>query len=150
LTTPFQPVSFNAGDNALLSKFNQMANNSQWLFENLPKIRYKTSAITRDTNTKILALRTPYGATTGRQVRFDVYFDGFFSSGCQPIGVGTAISNGQKRLQVVIAGLGNSPVPDSRGAFIQLEADEIYPVGTDQLGGMIYTAGFVDCIFVGY
>jgi hypothetical protein len=128
-----------------------MANNDQYLFENLAKVRYKNSGIVRDTSMKILAMRVPFSGTSARQIRQDVYFDGFFTSGCAPICTGTAISIPNKRLTVTFAGLGNaSPAPDARGAFIQVEADEIYPVGTTQLGGMIYGPGYVDCIFVGW
>jgi hypothetical protein len=151
LTTPFQSVAWNTNDTATVTKLNQMTNNDQYLFENLAKVRYKSNAITRDTSMKILALRSAYSATTARQVRMDVYFDGFFSSGCSPVCVASAVTNSQKRLNVVVAGLGNgSLAPDSRGAFLQIEADEIYPVGTDQLGGMIYGPGYIDMIAIGY
>lgn len=149
MTTPFELVTWNAGDQVSAKKLKQMSNNDQFLLERIAKVRYNTNSIRRDVQTKILALRTPYGATPARQQRFDVYFNGFFSSGCSPIVTATVISQPQKRLIVTVAGLGGTQLPDARGCFVQVEASELYPQ-TDQLGGSIYNGGYVDMIAIGF
>lgn len=147
MTAPYQSVAFNYGDQLLIPQMNQLANNTQYLFENLAKVRYRSSAINRDTTTKILAVRTPVSATPARQQRADIYWNGFFSSGCAPIVVATAISHPQKRLNVVVCGLGGVVLPDSRGCMAQVEADEVY---SEVPGGNIVNNLYIDLIAIGY
>lgn len=147
MTTPFQSVAWNGSEPALITKLNQMGNNEQYLFEQLAKVRYRSSSLSRDTTMKVLAVRTPVSATTARQQRVDVYWNGFFSSGCSPIVVATAISHPQKRLNVVVSGLGGVILPDSRGCMAQVEADEVY---SDIPGGSIVNNCYIDLMAVGY
>jgi hypothetical protein len=147
LTASYQSVGFNFGDDARVDKLNQMANNDQYLFEHLAKIGYRSSAINRETTIKVLAVRTPVSATDARQQRMDIYWNGFFSSGCAPICVATAIAHPQKRLNVTVSGLGGSILPDARGCMAQIEADELY--GTPP-GGKIANNCYIDLIAVGY
>lgn len=150
MTAPFQSVAFNINDQALVQKFNQMSNNDQYLFENLAKVRYRSNALSRDTSVKVLSVRTPIAANTARQVRADIYWNGFFSSGCSPICVATAISHPQKRLNVTVCGLGGVVLPDSRGCMAQIEADEIYSDVPNQDGGRIANNCYIDLIAIGY
>lgn len=148
MTSPYSPVTWNAGDFATKERMSQMANNDQWLFENISKVTYRASGINRGQGMKVLAIRTPYGATTARQVRVDVYFGGYFSAGCSPICTATAISHPQKRLNVTLSGLGGTAFPDAIGCMAQVEADEMFSEAST--GGSIHVSGAVDLIAVGW
>lgn len=84
----FVPMSWN-GEPISTDKLNQMCNNTQYLFDRSPRIRYATNGITRDTGLKVLAGKTSYPTVQANYVYLPVYFGSFFSSGCRPVVVAT-------------------------------------------------------------
>lgn len=85
MTTPFKPVSVN---NELLTqdKVQQIANNTQWLFDNTPRLRYAVSGLTRDTGLKLLAGKAAHGIiNTQNWLHGQIQFGSFFSANCKPI-----------------------------------------------------------------
>lgn len=82
--TPYQPTSWTS-EPVTQAKLQQMSNNDQWLFENMPKIRYTNSGIIKDTGVKMIVGKTPFAASTINVTHVTVNFGNFFSPGCHPI-----------------------------------------------------------------
>lgn len=109
MTTPFRPVNF--GTESLTSdKLQQLANNTQYLFDNASKVRYKLGALERESGVKILTGKATLPPQTDRNYgRVDVYFGNFFTSGCRPIVV-AGVESGMVRVQVSIKGHGDGSI----------------------------------------
>lgn len=85
MTTPYKPVSFSS---ELISqdKLQQVANNTQWLFDNTARIRYKVNELTKDNGLKILVGKASHPiVTTANWIHGQVQFGNFFSQNCKPI-----------------------------------------------------------------
>lgn len=81
--TPFKPVTWTT-DVVTKQKLQDMSNNDQWLFENMPRIRYSSSGITKDTGVKIISGKTIFTVTNTKQSVTSVQFGSFFTIGSRP------------------------------------------------------------------
>lgn len=112
--TGYKPVQWNVGDNLTKERLNQMANNDQWLFDNLTRSDYQAFGVHRTAGIRIAAgtalIRTntkPWGFT-------DVHFGNFFSSGSTPIITTGVVSAHIRRVFVTVEGFGQTQ-PTSEG-----------------------------------
>lgn len=88
-----------------------MANNDQWLFENMPRIRYSASGLIRDQGIKMIVGKTPFPPQTDRNYAYlNINFGTFFTIGTKPIVIVTFEAQGgsMHRSKVVIQGRGQS------------------------------------------
>lgn len=98
----YKPTSWN-GEPITNAKLNQMSNNTQYIFERMPKIRYTLpggSGFTRDTTLKMIAGKTPFVASPNADWSdCQVLFGTFFTVGCKPIvtAVVADSTSGQRR-----------------------------------------------------
>lgn len=120
----FVPMSWN-GEPITTDKLNQMCNNSQYLFDRSPRIRYAVNAIIRDTGLKVLAGKTPFPPDTAHDyVNVPIYFGSFFTAGCHPSVTATVeIVGGNWRKYVSIQGLTGAEI-DQTGFMAQVVAKE--------------------------
>lgn len=141
--TPYRPISWNPQDVLDESKMDQIANNSQWLFENKPSVLYSAFGVRRTTGLKIMCGITtfPYQPTSGIETQ-PVYFSNFFSVGCRPI-VTTGVVSFQSNVRVIHNGFGVM-WPDHRGMEIVVDAQA--PDGGHRIQRTLY----VTWIAMGY
>lgn len=120
----FVPMSWN-GEPVSTDKLNQMCNNSQYLFDRSPRIRYSVSGITRDTGLKVIAGKTAFAPdTTHDYVNVPIYFGSYFTAGSHPSVTATVeIVGGSWRKYVSIQGLSGSEI-DQTGFVAQVVAKE--------------------------
>lgn len=108
----YRPVSWN-GEPISNAKLNQMANNTQFIFERMPKMRYSNGGVIRDTSLKMIAGKTPYvpSATGADWTEAQVLFGTYFTVGCKPIVtavVADSVSGRRRRLDVrALSGAGS-------------------------------------------
>ncbi len=101
-----------------------MANNDQWLFEHITKMRYQ-GAVTKNDGLKILAGKAYYGPNdTNDRQDCTVYFGSFFSTGCFPVvvAVNEVNTNGFRRL-VTVRSISGSQI-DHRGFIAHVSNQE--------------------------
>jgi len=117
--TPFKPISWAPDELISPEKLGQIANNSQWLFENTPRASYDAYGVKRATGVKIAAgTCLIYASKLATQTR-PVYFGNFFSAACKPV-VTTGVISFQNRTFVITNGFGVYQ-PDNRGFEIAVE-----------------------------
>lgn len=141
-TTPYKPVSFTS-ESISQTKLQQMANNEQWLFENMAKMRYATQALTRDAGVRVISGKTPFGTTTGGASAIDthIYFGSFFTAGCKPVVTGMVETTGPHlRKLITIRGFGGEV--DHRGFVAHLSTQEFpgVPVNIEASGWIHWQA----------
>lgn len=149
---PYKNVTWPLGAPLVTDKLNQMANNDQWLFENMPRMQYTANNVKRASGVKIIAGQTRYPATYNAEyVGVATLFGNFFTPGCQPIVSATPSSNSSPhRLSVTICAYANSgnEVVDHRGfsAFVQSHPFQATPGQWTPVGN----SGVLHWIAVGY
>lgn len=124
-TTPYQPTSWTS-EAVTQAKLAQMSNNDQWLFENLPKIRYSNAGLVKETSIKMIVGKTPFPANTTRNYIYQtINFGSFFSAGCHPIVVASLEAQGgsMHRAKVVIQG---NPINIGVNGFIAIVTGDTY------------------------
>lgn len=100
-----------------------MTNNDQWLYENMPRMKFNTYGINRNTGLKMLSLIAIAPANKSLWTSTTVNFGTFFSSGCKPVIVtGTQPTSGKWRYHTIIKGIGTY-YPDHRGVEVHVGAD---------------------------
>lgn len=121
----FVPMSWN-GEPISQDKLNQMCNNTQWLYDRSPRIRYSISGLTRDTGLKVLSGKTAFSADPSHDGLYvDTYFGSYFSSGCHPAVTATIEPiGGHQRKYASIMGLAGSEIDQTgfRTAVVSIEA----------------------------
>lgn len=131
----FKPVSWN-GEAVTNSKLNQMSNNTQYLFERQPKIRFTGTGnnIIRDSALKMIVGKTPYPlVTTANYIYMNIMFGSFFTAGCKPIVIAT-VEGGNHRAKVVTRNLTAQNVEIDQNGFIAIVSHEEQLLGgTTQL-----------------
>lgn len=145
MTTPYSDVTFE-NEQPTRAKFQKLATNQRWLFENTPKIRYSGAGLTRDVGLKIIAGKTPYSPSTTDYLDLPVFFGTFFTVGCNPIVVAVvadSVSGRRRRLDVRAHG---GPAIDHIG-FIAHVVAAYQKTGINQT---INSSGWVHWIAVGY
>lgn len=129
------------GEPITTDKLNQMCNNSQYLFDRSPRIRYAGPQFTRDTGLKVIAGKTPYPVVQANYIYLPVYFGSFFSSGCNPIVTATVEApSGGHRNRVMAYGLSGGAI-DNIGFQAVVTTEAVPTLGP---------AGWVHWIAVGY
>lgn len=120
--TPYQPISWSSQEPAFKDKLNQMTNNDQWLFENMPKMYYSVNGIKRSTGVKAATGFGVFNASATRYAAGTVSFGDYFSQGCQPVVVvGEMQTYPQREVIATIRGIGTA-FPDHRGFEVYLTA----------------------------
>lgn len=113
--TAFNNVTWGEED-VTAAKLNSMAQNSLWLYENLPKAHLLTyGGIRKDEKVKIAAgvITIPKSKEKIQQLKVD--FDSFFTKNCKPIIVCTIVSHQNSKYVVTtygIRGQGYVPLDD--------------------------------------
>lgn len=133
----YVPMSWN-GEPINTDKLNQMCNNSQYLFDRSPRIRYQASGLIRDTGLKVISGKTPFAPDSSHDfVNVPIYFGSFFTSGSHPVVTATIeIVGGSWRKYVSIQGLAGQEI-DQTGFMAQVVAHE-NPVQNVMTGGWIH------------
>lgn len=135
--TPYKPVTW--GDEPIFKdKLNQMTNNDQYIFENMPKMSFNTYGIKRANGVKIMAAICVVPASSALWSHGTFNFGTFFSSGCKPvIVVGTQPTSGRWRYHTVVRGIGTN-YPDHRGAVFSVGADYYGTTTTNIVDAKVY------------
>lgn len=122
--TPYKATTW--GDEPISKdKLNQMSNNDQWIYENMPKMLFNTYGIKRTNGVKILAGIAVVPAAAASSASVTVSFGTFFSSGCKPVIVtGTQPTSGAARFHTAFKGI-DGFYPDHRGAVFIAGADSL-------------------------
>lgn len=121
----YRPVSWN-GESISNAKLNQMANNTQFIFERQPKMRYTGAGnnIIRDTALKVLSGKTPFPpVTTANWIYQNIYFGSFFTVNCKPI-ITASLEAGDHRGRVVIRSFGAQGTEIDHVGFIAIVSHE--------------------------
>jgi hypothetical protein len=139
----FVPTSWN-GETITTDKLNQMCNNTQYLYDRSPRIRYATSGLTRDTGLKLLAGKTPYGPVNADHTTVSIYFGTFFSAGCRPV-VTAVVGDSTSGLRKFCTVLGFNGEIDNTGFMAHVSSHE--PSWANQV---IYSGGWIHWTAVGY
>lgn len=140
--TPYKPTNWGS-ESISQPKLQQMANNDQWLFENMARVRYSAGGLTRDSGLKIAAGKTAYPATQSDWIDVFVYFGTFFSAGCKPV-VNASVEPALGRIGVVLSGLNFGTEMDYRGFRAHVYQD------FQASGNPLQGAGWVHWQAVGY
>lgn len=142
--TPYKAVSW--GDEPILStKLAQMANNDQWIFENMPIGFFNASGVIKNGGIKIYGGRVNFPAYANSVQKKEVYFSGRFSNGCKPIVTTGMTGGGFMRKQTLITGLGGLNLPDANGFLLTAIMHE--PAAYNN---QFRTAFYVDFIAIGW
>ncbi len=115
--TEYKATSWSTNEPAFKDKLNQMTSNDQWLYEHMPKMRYKLdSGLTVEGGVRILAGYVRIGPrTNSRFAAAVVNFGAYFASGSRPIVVvGAPQAKPQREITLYIGGIGTQ-FPDNRG-----------------------------------
>jgi hypothetical protein len=123
----FAPLTWNDNEPLFMEKLNQMANNEQYLFENMPKMYYNAHGVKKSTGVRILSSVVGIPANSkspNGSARY--YFGNFFSSGCRPLVVASVNSYPQGRYHLNTRGI-DTFWPDHRGFEARIAADELNP-----------------------
>lgn len=99
----------------------QLASNTQWLFDNMPRARYTAHGVRQNEGVKIAAGLCLIPASDMARANREVTFGDFFSVGCQPV-VTTGIVATQRRIHATIDGIGQLH-PDHRGFQVHIYMD---------------------------
>lgn len=118
--TPYKPISWNQQELITDDKMAQIANNSQWLFENTPRTNYTAFGVNRASGVKIACGIMAMGAVKSVTHTKPVYFGNFFSAACHPIVTTGLTTVGLRKVFTVVTGLG-ALHPDQRGFQITCE-----------------------------
>jgi hypothetical protein len=122
---PYAPQSWSDNEPIFTDKLNAMANNDQWLFENMANVYYNGHGVKKAAGVKILtaAVSIPPNSKSGNGSR-TFYFGNFFSSGCQPFVIASINSYPQGRFHLSTRGIGTF-WPDHRGFEVRISVDEL-------------------------
>lgn len=142
--TEYVPVSWSRSP-VTVETLQQMASNTQALFEMKPSTAIKHNGVNRDRGMKILAGSQLFQPTNTWSTTNRIYFGNFFSVGCSPIVIPHLYSYPQTGLNVAPKGIGGTKLVDHRGF-------EAYVWTDDRLGnnGTIQQPHYVVYIAVGF
>ncbi len=124
----YSGVSWADDEPIFTDKLNQMAQNDQWFFENMPTVLYTNGSLTpsikRQKAIKVLSgILLCQPSATGIQNHVQ-YFGSYFTAGCNPVIVTSLLHNGDVRLHLGHKGIGQ-PIPDHRGFEVLGAADQL-------------------------
>jgi hypothetical protein len=139
----YVPLSWN-GEALSTDKLNQMCNNTQYLYDRSPRIRYSVNGLVRDTGLKLISGKTPYAPTNTDYKDVPVYFGTFFSAGCHPV-VTAVVGDSASGLRKFCTVRGFNGEVDNTGFIAHVSSHE--PPGFNQV---IFGGGWVHWTAVGY
>lgn len=125
-STPFKTTYWGDNEPMYTDKLNQMTNNDQWLYENMPAAYFNSQGIRKSSGVKILSGFAFIKATASVGSATTVYFGSYFSSGCKPVVVTSINAYPQGRFHLWTRGIGTL-FPDSRGFEARINVNEIDP-----------------------
>jgi hypothetical protein len=124
---PYKPVSFGK-EPVLADKVNTLANNIQWVYENMPQAKYVYSGVVRTSGVKILAGNVYVAANKKPSATATVNFNSFFSVGCKPCVVVTVNATPQMRYMANVRNINGSSVQaDHLGFQVHVASSELDP-----------------------
>lgn len=138
----FVPMSWN-GEPITTDKLNQMCNNTQYLFDRSPRIRYAVGGVTRDTGLKVLSGKTAFSPdNTKNYLYVNVFFGSFFSAGSNPVVTASIEPTGgsMHRSHMIVTGLAGGPI-DQTGFIGVIAIEAATTIGS---------GGWVNWTAVGY
>jgi hypothetical protein len=118
--TPYKPVSWSEDELITPDKMSQITNNSQWLYENTPRVSYNAFKVNRATGIKIACGLMVMGSVKSLTHTKSVYFGNFFSAASHPIVTTGLTTTGLRKIFTTISGIGVLH-PDQRGFQITCE-----------------------------
>lgn len=124
--TPYKPVSWGR-EPVLAPKMNILANNVQWVYENMPRFYYLYSGLKRTSGVKVMAGNLWMTANKKASMRSTVYFGSFFTAGCKPVIVTGVNATPQDRYMTAHRSVDGKLQPDHRGFQVNLTCSEIDP-----------------------
>lgn len=148
-TSEFVPMSWN-GEPITTDKLNQMCNNTQYLFDRSPRVRYSNSGVTRDNGVKIISGKSAYSPDNTRNYTYvNVYFGSFFSAGCNPAVTASLEAAGWQgqRNHVVLGGLGAGDYGVMGG---QIDQTGFVAVISTEAYNTLIVGGWIHWTAVGY
>lgn len=139
----YKSVSWNAGDLVTRDKLTRMANNTDFLAEKMPVLRY-TRTIVVDKGVKMIVGREIIAKQDSRFFQRQVNLGDFFTPGCSPIVTTNLISDSEWEVNLRAQGIGQ--VQPNSNVFI------IYGVADKESGAQkgIEKQIYVDWMAVGY
>jgi hypothetical protein len=117
---PYKVIAWQPYELMTEDKMNQDAYNVQWLYENTPRILYTSPSINRPTGIKLVSGRLRFDKKNADTAEATVSFGGYFSTGCQPNITTGIISNGQRKIHVVLSGI-SQLYPNENGFRTRIE-----------------------------
>ena len=121
--TSFKSLLWGRGESVTSEKLNQMVNNSQYLFEQMPKTYYNTYGIKKTSGLKILAGIISIAPSNALWTSGRVEFGSYFTPGCKPVVVtGHQPTAAKWRYHTIVKGIGTY-YPDHRGIELHVGAD---------------------------
>jgi hypothetical protein len=120
--TSYKPVTWGEEPTST-AKLNQMANNTQWVYENMPRMLFNAYGVKKTTGVKIISGIAIVPANGALWSSTTVSFGTFFTPGCKPVVVtGHQLLSSKPRFHLNVIGLSENNI-DHRGVKIQVGAD---------------------------
>lgn len=120
--TSYKPVTWGEEPTST-PKLNQMANNTQWVYENMPTMLFNAYGIKKTSGVKILAGIAIVPANGAQWSSVNVSFGTFFTPGCKPVvTTGRQITSGKPRFHTTMRGFSEYNI-DHRGVILSCGAD---------------------------
>lgn len=120
--TTYKPVYWGE-EPVSTAKLNQMVNNTQWVYENMPRMNFAAYGVKKTSGIKIMAGTAVLPATGAAVSALDVSFGNFFTAGCRPVVVtGIQPTSGLIRFYLTVRGISENNV-DHRGVKMQAVAE---------------------------
>lgn len=139
-STQFKQITF--GNVVKAEDFQQLSNNIQYVYENMPTVFYNLNgSVKKSSGCKILAGTVNIAPKVVPSWGFGVYFGSFFSEGCHPIVTANIMTNVQTKILMNIYGLDKTRTPDSKGFVANCIADNNTKV--NQLPGNGFTVSYI-------
>lgn len=121
----FQPVSWSDDDLITAEKLNQMTDNDKYLKDHAMPQLYKAYDLNKTDGLRVASGIVAHGPATQREVRFDISWAGFFSTGCKPSIQATLAVTDQVRAFITIKGIGSGNLRPENGFTVIVNADPL-------------------------
>lgn len=119
--TPFRAINWAPNELIGEDKMDQLANNTQWLYENTPRTLYTLpGGLKRPDGIRISSGKALITRRNAANAAVNVYFSNFFSARCEPVVTTGIVSNDAVQVFAVINGLGSTLNPTSSGFQVQV------------------------------
>lgn len=141
-TTQFQPTNFDS-ESLSQAKMQQLNSNVQHLYDNMTRMRYSASGVTKDGAQKVIAGKVPFSKSGTNWSHTQVNFGNYFSVGCKPVINATleVTQNNGHRMRVTLISKSGGGEIDHTGFVISIST-ESYP--------QINMPGFVHYTAIGW